>query len=159
MIPNHTNKLSVKRTFIELNEKEKQDKPKFKPYIGTEDNFTISVSKYFAIYTDKYFHCANERKTKVKVNKKGEKYSSEGNKLKAKGVRAGIIDFVCIEKRLEFIGIALELKVGRNKTTSEQEKWLKYFQEEGYYTFVSYSLDEVMAKIDWYFGANNVKQK
>jgi hypothetical protein len=61
----------------------------FKPYIGTEDQFQMSVAEYLDIKGLFWIHPANERKTNTFTNKKGQKVSIEGFILKKKGVKKG----------------------------------------------------------------------
>lgn len=123
----------------------------YKMYVGSEDAFTISVNKLFSYYSDKFFHVANERKTDVKVSKKGVKYSPAGKKLKDKGVKKGVLDFICIEKRHNYTGLVIELKVGKNKCTKEQIEWISKFKSEGYLVEICYSLNHVEDVLKEYF--------
>jgi hypothetical protein len=54
-------------------------------------------------------------------------------KVKAAGAKPGIPDLVLPVPRGRYHGLYLELKVGRNKPTEEQEKWLEHLQGVGYF--------------------------
>ncbi len=87
-------------------------------------------------------HPANERKCTP----------AQGARLKAAGVKAGVPD-VLVFARIDaedmkgedasFVGLAIELKVGRNTVTPEQTEWLLRLGLLGWRTAVCRSLDEV----------------
>jgi hypothetical protein len=53
-------------------------------------------------------------------------------KVKAAGAKAGIPDVALPVPRGPYHGLYLELKVGRNKPTEEQRKWLEHLVNVGY---------------------------
>ena len=127
---------------------------KFKPYIGTEDNFQISVAQYLDSLGVLWLHVANERQLNVIKNKKGKFYSPLGSKLKKKGVKAGFPDVAIFEKRFQYLGLMIELKIKGNATTPNQKRWLAELQKRGYLCKVSYSLDETIDIINRYLSVN-----
>lgn len=79
----------------------------------SEDNLTYRCYTWFnnTIHPDnrgRLFHVPNG----------GQRSVSEGNRLKAMGVVAGVPDFIFITKGAGIIGI--ELKVGKNPLSKEQ---------------------------------------
>jgi hypothetical protein len=54
-------------------------------------------------------------------------------KVKAAGAKAGIPDVALPVPRGPYHGLYLELKVGRNKPTEEQRKWLEHLGNVGYF--------------------------
>jgi len=111
-------------------------------YKGLEDNFQISMAKYLDSIGVLWFHPANERQLRVIVNKNGTTFSPLGNKLKKKGVKSGVPDIIIFEARGFYHALLIEIKVGKNKTTPNQDRWISELNKRGYLTKVSYSLDE-----------------
>jgi hypothetical protein len=108
-------------------------------YYRREEDLQRAVAQYLDARGFIWFHPANERKTEQRIDKKGRSYSPEGNKLKALGVKPGLPDCVILNVR-----IVIELKIGKNKPTPAQERWLETFRELGWQAHVCRSLDEVM---------------
>lgn len=67
-------------------------------------------------------HFANERKCTV----------MEGRTLKRMGVQKGVLDFFLALPLDGYSGFWLELKVGKNKPTAEQQAFMKRKTERGY---------------------------
>ena len=66
------------------------------------------------------------------------------------GVKPGVCDVLIFSRapgRPEIRGLAIELKVGRNKPTREQERWLLDLEQEGWATAVCYSIEEVRERL------------
>lgn len=59
--------------------------------------------------------------------------------LKAEGVRAGVPDVMLPYPTKNFAGLFIEMKVGKNKTSPEQNDWLSYLSLVGYMTSVQWS--------------------
>lgn len=88
----------------------------------------------------------------------GKRNPRTGAALKAAGMKAGFPDVVVFEPpqyepAVELLkgfrgkprGLAIELKVGRNKPTAAQAQWLSDLRERGWRVEVCYTLDEVLA--------------
>lgn len=73
-------------------------------------------------------------------------------RLKAEGVKAGVPDVVLTVARNGYHGFYLELKVGKNKTSAEQDAWLAALAFQGYLVDVSYGWQEAAHKIARYLG-------
>ena len=58
--------------------------------------------------------------------------------LKRQGVKAGVPDVELPVPRGEYHGLYIELKTGKNTTTDNQKRWLKFLQQQGYYTAICY---------------------
>ena len=112
----------------------------FAPYVGSEDNFQKAVARYLDAKGVLWFHCPNG----------GHRNVAEAAKLKAMGVKAGIPDILILEPRKFCYGLAIELKVGKNKCTDYQKEMQRYFIAHNWNVLVSYSLDEVIHEIDKY---------
>lgn len=108
-----------------------------------EDELQIAVAQYLDARKIPWFHPANERKTPVRVDKMGRYYSPSGNKLKAKGVKAGLPDCIILKPKM-----VIELKIKGNKPTPSQERWLNIFRLLGWPAYVCETLDEVMEIVE-----------
>lgn len=80
----------------------------------------------------------------------GQRHPAVAKKLKAEGVKAGVPDVLVFEEcrggymdRTFCDGLALELKVGRNKPTAAQVEWHERLRKSGWRVEVCYTLDEV----------------
>lgn len=86
------------------------------------------------------FHPANGEKRDART----------GALLKRMGVRKGIPDIIFPQPSREYLGLAIELKVGKNKLTDEQRIYLERLRAVGWYTDVCYSWGVAAARICWY---------
>jgi len=112
----------------------------FKKYDGKEDDFQKAVAKYLDVKGVLYFHPPNG----------GTRNVIEATKLKKMGVKSGVPDILIFNRRKDWSGLAIELKVGYNKPSENQLEFMKMLSGEGWMCVVSYSLDEVIELIDSY---------
>ena len=121
------------------------DLPQFsktQKYVGREDHFQERVAFLLDLTKDcLYFHTPNG----------GKRFGREGAKLQRMGVKSGVPDILILTQRKGYAGLAIELKAKDNTLTPNQKEFLKRLHELNYLTFVSWSLDEVVALICWYF--------
>ena len=83
----------------------------------------------------------------------GKRHISTAKRLKASGAKAGIPDiFLPVASRHGKHGLWIELKVGKNKPTKEQNMWLSNLAGEGFATAVCYGFDEAKDTIVDYLG-------
>lgn len=113
---------------------------KYEKYIGKEDDLQKAVARYLNSLGVLWMHPPNEIKAKVQYMAK----------RKAMGVKSGVPDVLIFKPNNGFSGLAIELKVGYNKPSDNQLRWLKDLEDNGWCTFWSNSLDEVIEKIDIY---------
>ena len=106
-----------------------------------EDDLQKAVAKYLDLNNYLWCHVANERKTSFQA----------GARLKSKGVKSGVPDCLNFEPKGVYIGLAIELKIKPNKTTKNQNKWLKNLSNKGWKCDVAYSFDEFEEIINSYF--------
>lgn len=71
-------------------------------------------------------------------------------KLKMEGVKAGVPDLCLPVPRGPYHGMYIEMKVGNNKTTKDQDKWISELNGQGYYTIVSYGWQDAYVEIENY---------
>jgi hypothetical protein len=82
----------------------------------------------------------------------GKRDKATAAKLKAEGVKAGVPDVFLPVARGGYHGFYIEMKVGKNKTSPEQNAWLEALKAEGYLVDVSYGWEEAAHKIARYLG-------
>lgn len=88
------------------------------------------------------FHCPNEAKRSPRL----------GAELKRLGMRPGVPDLLLLAPKGEFLGLAIEMKYGKNKCTREQIKWLEWLHKQGYKCEVCWSSEEAIEVIKNYLG-------
>lgn len=81
----------------------------------------------------------------------GRRKLLEAIRLKKAGVTRGVPDLIIPEPNKDFHGLCVELKVGKNKLTPEQEQMLVNLSSRGYKTEVIYSLEAFQNAVDLYF--------
>tara|TARA_B100000212_G_C27108282_1_gene419421 strand:+ start:202 stop:576 length:375 start_codon:yes stop_codon:yes gene_type:complete len=119
----------------------------FDKYLGKEDKMQNKVMNYIrnkysnAIYT----HISNE----------GRRSPFERYKMKILGSKAGLPDIMIFNPNKFYNGLAIELKIGYNKPSENQKKWLQDLEKAGWHATWSNDLDKVITTIDNYF--NNEK--
>lgn len=113
---------------------------KYEKYPYSEDELQKAVARLLDSYNLAWFHPPNEIKAKPQYLKKRA----------LMGVKSGVPDCMVLTPNNKYTGLAIELKVKYNKPTDNQLKWLENLNKLGYYTIVSYSLDEVIDVIDGY---------
>ncbi len=80
----------------------------------------------------------------------GKRDKKEAVSLKRQGVKAGVPDLFLPVARDGYFGLYIELKVGRNKTTDIQKKWIKDLIEQGYMVEVCYGWQEAKEILEKY---------
>lgn len=81
---------------------------------------------------------------------------TNGGLLKMAGLKSGVPDVCLPVARMGFHGLYIEMKFGKNKTTKDQEAYMKLLREQEYKTAVAYSFEEARAIIRRYLEkANN----
>lgn len=88
------------------------------------------------------YHCPNG----------GTRNKLEAANLKRQGVKAGVPDLFLPVPRNNKHGLFLEMKVGRNKCTDNQKKWIRALMEQNYEVKVCYSCEEAINVIKRYLG-------
>lgn len=120
----------------------------FPRYKGSEDNFQKAVARYLNLIGSFWFHCPNG----------GSRNGIEAAKLKAMGVKPGIPDCMILDNRRGYAGLAIELKVGYNKPSEQQLEQFDKLVLRNWMVIVSWSLEEVIQAIDWYYELNKVNE-
>lgn len=77
----------------------------------------------------------------------GLRNKAVAGKMKAEGVKAGVPDiFLPVPMRVD-PGLFIEMKIKPNRTTQNQERWLRKLSERGYLCLVCYSWREAAKEI------------
>lgn len=82
----------------------------------------------------------------------GKRNAREAVSLKRQGVKAGVPDICLPVPRGKYHGLYIELKVGNNKTSSHQNKWINKLREQNYYVEVCYGWRAAQEVIENYLG-------
>jgi hypothetical protein len=83
----------------------------------------------------------------------GVRTAKQGARLKSEGRKAGVLDVWLPVRRGPHPGLAIEMKVGKNRPTAEQTKWLNHLSSQGWSVWVAYSADEAKRDILGYLSA------
>lgn len=106
--------------------------------MNLEDQLQQAVASYLDLRKLSWCHVPNEGKRNPKL----------GNKLKRKGMKAGVPDCLIFNPHGEYKGTAIELKIGKNTQTDTQKDWELKLINCGWTYHVCYSLDEVIKIIE-----------
>lgn len=82
----------------------------------------------------------------------GSRNKIEAANLKRQGVKSGVPDLCLAYPSRGYHGLYIEMKVGKNKPSSNQKAWLMNLSAAGYATAVCYSCDEAIKTIRDYLG-------
>lgn len=93
-----------------------------------------------------------ELKMLMHVPNEGKRSKRYGAELKRMGLKAGFPDLGLFVPRNNKHALFLEMKVGRNKCTDNQKKWIRALMEQGYEVKVCYSAEEAIQIIKRYLG-------
>lgn len=77
----------------------------------------------------------------------GKRDARTAANLKRQGVKAGVPDLHLPVARGGYHGLYIELKVGSNKPTQLQKKWLSSLNEQGYLAVVCYGWQEAAEQL------------
>lgn len=80
----------------------------------------------------------------------GKRHVAVAAKLKAEGVKKGVLDYCLPVARGGFHGLYLELKAPRGRLTDEQKWWIKKLVERGYAAGVCYGAEEAIRILETY---------
>lgn len=113
---------------------------------SNEETEQITLFRWAAFAENKYpelklmYHVPNEGKRSVRA----------GSKLKQAGLKSGVPDIVLPVARGGYIGLYIELKYGRNKTTENQKDWLRDLCRQNHLTAVCYGWEQAKDLIESY---------
>ena len=115
----------------------------FNKYLGKEDQMQNQVMNYLKYNYPKalFTHISNE----------GKRSPFERYKMKFLGSKAGVPDVMIFTPNESYNGLAIELKVGYNKPSENQKKWLEDLGNAGWKATWSNDIEQVITTIDNYF--------
>lgn len=114
----------------------------FEKYLTKEDHLQMQVAKYINLqYPDVLWnHCPNE----------GKRTAFERYKVVNFGIRAGMPDIMIFKEHDNYRGLAIELKIGKNKATKLQLDCLRKLQRAGWLSKICYTFEDAIKIIDLY---------
>ena len=80
----------------------------------------------------------------------GKRNASEAAHLKRQGVKAGVPDIFLPAAHGGYFGLFIEMKVGKNRATENQKKWLEDLTKQGYKAVVCYGWEAAKDEIEAY---------
>ena len=80
----------------------------------------------------------------------GKRNAREAASLKRQGVKAGVPDICLPVPKGKYHGLYIELKVGKNKTSSAQNNWISKLKEQNYCVEVCYGWRAAQEVIEKY---------
>lgn len=80
----------------------------------------------------------------------GKRNAREAAALKRQGVKAGVPDLCLPVARKGYHGLYIELKVGNNKTSDKQNRWLEMLMKQKYFVSVCYGWRQAADVIEDY---------
>lgn len=80
----------------------------------------------------------------------GHRHVRVAAKMKAEGVKAGVLDLCLPYPNGGYHGLYLETKFGNNRPTKEQVAWIAWLVANDYAVRVCYGCDELIAATEWY---------
>lgn len=96
-----------------------------------------------------------ELKLMYHIPNEGKRSRSTGARMKREGLKPGVPDICLPVPRGGFHGLYVEMKVGRNKTTDNQDFWLEALEKQGYSTAVCYGWEAASKVILKYLGGES----
>lgn len=80
----------------------------------------------------------------------GSRHKAEAYHLKQQGVKAGVPDILIDIPAGIYHGLRIEMKVGKNKPTYNQQEYINMYNKIGYKAVVCYSADEAIKELENY---------
>ncbi|TDO21910.1 VRR-NUC domain-containing protein [Pedobacter duraquae] len=115
---------------------------------GEEDKFQEECVKWLQLQYKKllYHHSPNG----------GKRDPREAAKFKRMGTRSGCPDLMFYKRSGNYVGLATELKRGKNTATDNQEDFMAELRKEGWLCVTIWTMDVFMKTVNDYMrGANN----
>ena len=91
-----------------------------------------------------------ELKNMFAIPNGGKRSKSEAGRLKASGVKAGVPDIFLAVPKGGYAGLFIEMKVGKNKTSKDQDEWIERLMRAGYRCAVCYGFETARYEIEEY---------
>ena len=120
----------------------------------TESQLQIQIFEWAQLMTGKYpelyllYHIPNEGKRSIYY----------GAKLKREGLKSSVPDICLPIPKGQYCGLYIELKVGKNRPTKNQEYWLFSLSKAGHRTAVCYTREQVQKEILSYLALKDTSE-
>ena len=114
----------------------------------SEDSHCIALMQQCALH----LHLYPQLRWLTHIPNGGARDLREGAKFKAMGTKRGVLDYFLFYPRWDkmYCGLAIEMKVGKNTLSSEQEEWFAYLNEAGYKAVLCYGWEQAWKAIEEY---------
>jgi len=116
----------------------------------SEHDAQVAVFQWIDANMDRY----PALRTAFAVPNGGHRFAATAGKLKREGVRAGVPDMFVLSPRAHagnlYHGLAIELKVGKNKPTEAQVRWISDLRYFGYMAIVCWGAQAAIDTIKHY---------
>ena len=89
----------------------------------------------------------------------GSRNKIEAANLKRQGVKAGVPDLMLPVAKHGYHGLFVEMKVGYNKPTENQKKWIEILKNNGYLVKTCWGAEETINLITDYMYLEEEKEK
>jgi hypothetical protein len=82
----------------------------------------------------------------------GKRDARTAARMKAEGVKAGVLDIFLPHRTEHWSGLFIEMKVGDNRTSESQNKFIDYAESAGYRTIACYTWEQARDAVITYLG-------
>lgn len=82
----------------------------------------------------------------------GHRIKIIAKRMKAEGVKAGVLDLCLPVARRGFHGLFIEMKTAQGRPSKAQKWWMERLKAEGYHVEVCKGFDEGRKVLEWYLG-------
>lgn len=117
---------------------------------ASEDDVQIALFEWAAVME----HSMPGLRLMYHVPNGGRRSISEAVRFKAMGVKPGVPDVCLPVARGGYHGLYVEIKVGRNKPSDNQLRWIDDLRAEGYQVALCYGLDAAIDAVTAYMRAD-----
>jgi len=84
----------------------------------------------------------------------GKRDARTGKMLKDEGVKRGVPDLWLPVRRGDYVGLVIENKVGKNKTSAYQDWWLERLDKQGWMCVVCYTAEDAIEAVKEYLSVS-----
>lgn len=88
----------------------------------------------------------------------GKRDAREAGRLKREGVRSGVPDIQLAVPVEPYHGLYIELKIGKNKTSNNQDDWIQRLRKQGYKVEVCIGWESAAECIEEYLKVKGVSR-
>lgn len=104
---------------------------------GVEHQHQVTVATWALLHERKYPELA----LLYAIPNGGQRHAAVASKLKAEGVKPGVLDLNLPVARGGFLGLWIEMKAGTNTTTDHQDRWINGLAGQGHLVALCWTAD------------------